>query len=378
MLKSLPKKVVQLSLAVFLLTTSSLYAPRATTKVRNNNNKPLYKQTLTNIYKLVRRGKNNQRVRRRNIENRFDKELILDQNNCMFSKIQNPDFLISLVIKNDLESLELLSAKSIFYNPFTKNKKGNSAIENSVKIKFPEALILRELLLNEIRKNNFLCQPDKTYQILKQKINKTTILRSAVFSRNVDAINTLLLHGADSTITNSDNIMPIDIAATMNDKNGHEIFNILFNNLRAKYKDKSNRLKQFLNENRIPLNRQHTIYGTILHSAVLSGKVDIVKTLLLHGADANNKNTNGQTALHLAAFGRNAEVVKTLLLHGANVLLLNSNNKTPINIAATMNNKNGHEIFNILFNNLCRKYKHQGDLLRKLLKAKTKTFHVFL
>ncbi len=54
---------------------------------------------------------------------------------------------------------------------------------------------------------------------------------------------------------------------------------------------------------------------TPLHTAIVFGNLEIVKTLLWRGANPNhNNNVNKNTPLHLAAFNANKKIVEILLL----------------------------------------------------------------
>ncbi|MGL9762250.1 MAG: ankyrin repeat domain-containing protein [Wolbachia sp.] len=117
-----------------------------------------------------------------------------------------------------------------------------------------------------------------------------------------------------------------------------------------------------------------TIKYTLLHVAIFSGRLDIVKHLIadkkadvdargsddktaLHLAasnghldtvkyfvdeknvDVNQLNNDGNTALHLAAENGNTEIVKVLLNAKADPLLKNKNGKTPRDLATDENVK---------------------------------------
>lgn len=58
---------------------------------------------------------------------------------------------------------------------------------------------------------------------------------------------------------------------------------------------------------------------TPLHRAVISGNVDLTRTLLEDGSNANCAARGGMTPLHYAAYQRNAELVRLLKNYGANL-----------------------------------------------------------
>eukprot|EP00698_Gefionella_okellyi_P023395 TRINITY_DN7985_c0_g1_i1.p1 TRINITY_DN7985_c0_g1~~TRINITY_DN7985_c0_g1_i1.p1 ORF type:complete len:2097 (+),score=350.14 TRINITY_DN7985_c0_g1_i1:158-6448(+) len=73
---------------------------------------------------------------------------------------------------------------------------------------------------------------------------------------------------------------------------------------------------------------------TPLHFACLNGHKKTARLLVLHGADVNKANLDGNTPLHLAASANKAEVVQMLLESSADVRLRNQQGQSPIHVAA--------------------------------------------
>ena len=74
---------------------------------------------------------------------------------------------------------------------------------------------------------------------------------------------------------------------------------------------------------------------TVLMTAARTGNVDMVKSLLVHGADVNAKdNPRGQTALMWAVAEKHPEVARTLIDHGADVHARSTSGFTPLLFAA--------------------------------------------
>ncbi|KJV56561.1 ankyrin repeat family protein [Orientia chuto str. Dubai] len=73
-----------------------------------------------------------------------------------------------------------------------------------------------------------------------------------------------------------------------------------------------------------------------LITATIKGYNDVVHSLLVHGADVEQGGINGNTALHYASV-RSVELVKTLVAHGANVNCQNTLWDTPLHLAAGYN-----------------------------------------
>jgi len=76
---------------------------------------------------------------------------------------------------------------------------------------------------------------------------------------------------------------------------------------------------------------------TPLMSAARYGKLDMVKLLLVRGANVNVKNSDGTTALKLASGGGYTEIVKLLLDRGANVNACDEGNRTALHLATLEN-----------------------------------------
>ena len=76
--------------------------------------------------------------------------------------------------------------------------------------------------------------------------------------------------------------------------------------------------------------------------AVFYGYEDIVKQLLIFGANPNIKNRHGSTALHEAAthIRESVEIVEDLLRYGANINAQNKNGQTPLHCFVTICSRN--------------------------------------
>lgn len=82
--------------------------------------------------------------------------------------------------------------------------------------------------------------------------------------------------------------------------------------------------------------------GTILHDAIASGKVSIVKLLLQAKADVNATTQDNRTCLHVAArtgYSGNTEIVKELLKSGADVNIQTKDKRTALHFATWRGNK---------------------------------------
>ena len=73
---------------------------------------------------------------------------------------------------------------------------------------------------------------------------------------------------------------------------------------------------------------------TALHRATAFNQTDVIKRLLLEGADVNRQTRFFKnTPLHMAAENNSTEAVRFLLDNGADINLKNDDNKTPLDEA---------------------------------------------
>jgi len=77
-------------------------------------------------------------------------------------------------------------------------------------------------------------------------------------------------------------------------------------------------------------------FGTLLHGAVVRRDLPLVRMLLAHGADVNDRDNQGDTPLYKTAlhFQRNVEIAKLLIEKGANVSARNNEGQVPLHLAA--------------------------------------------
>jgi len=74
--------------------------------------------------------------------------------------------------------------------------------------------------------------------------------------------------------------------------------------------------------------------STPLHRASAMGHVEVVRTLLEHGADMTAQNEDGSTPLHRASRRGCVEVLRVLLEHGADATAQDKNRSTPLHQAS--------------------------------------------
>ena len=82
-------------------------------------------------------------------------------------------------------------------------------------------------------------------------------------------------------------------------------------------------------------NTRDAMGATALHDAVWSGRVELVRLLLDHGADPNIPHAEGlSTPLHYAAIKGNAAIAAILIDHGADINAADRSGSTALHLAA--------------------------------------------
>lgn len=72
---------------------------------------------------------------------------------------------------------------------------------------------------------------------------------------------------------------------------------------------------------------------TALIAAVINHRTDVVKRLLLEGADVNRQDRFKKVPLHITVRENNSELTRLLLNAGADINIKNNENKTPLDEA---------------------------------------------
>jgi cytohesin len=92
--------------------------------------------------------------------------------------------------------------------------------------------------------------------------------------------------------------------------------------------------------------REDCFYYTALHRAVMGGHTDVVKLLLIKGADVDVRGgPDSETPLHYAAMLRTAtDIVEILITNGADVNAKNAAGETPLHYAAEHGSKDMAEL----------------------------------
>ena len=166
--------------------------------------------------------------------------------------------------------------------------------------------------------------------------NGCTPLHSAALQGHLEIVALLLKCGADRNIRNLDDKTPLDLAS----ENGkHEVANVLSrsgtspdpsasSDSQNRHANVSQLTRPHEDEER-SRNQQRSLF-----SAVENGQLDIVRSLLEHGADVDEMNILRRTALAEASRDGNLQLATLLIEHGAHVNSRDADGWTPLHVAS--------------------------------------------
>jgi serine/threonine protein kinase len=154
----------------------------------------------------------------------------------------------------------------------------------------------------------------KTNKYSKQELDQALIVASKmnIGSRGLSIIKVLISKGANVNMTH------LHRSSIMNC-----ILNGKYNTLKLLLENKADpNLRHFKGNNSL-------IQCTRMIEALAPSKINLlIETLLVHKADINQQDDDGNTALHKAVKYRHRPTIKCLLRNGAKFDILNKNNKT--------------------------------------------------
>ena len=254
------------------------------------------------------------------------------------------------VYEGCIANLEHLSVESMEHI----DNNGDSAIHLAAK-KFNNPIIIDYMIKRGVNLN-----------ITSEKQGNTP-LHLACYNYHVEVVKSLVMAGADDSITNMNGEIPAYTLFDNNDKfKSREAYEILkylktvdtgiaytgetplLRMLRRSPNYEYEMIETFIDKG-VDINHTDNSGNTplIVH-ADRRGDTDIVKLLLEEGADINARNDKGNTALMYIIKHGNNELARYLIKKGADYNTINKDNQTPVSIAI----ENGMEAVLQLMNNI--------------------------
>ncbi|MDX1711879.1 MAG: ankyrin repeat domain-containing protein, partial [Rhodovibrionaceae bacterium] len=93
--------------------------------------------------------------------------------------------------------------------------------------------------------------------------------------------------------------------------------------------------RYLLDEEAVDVDMRSGLDGaTALHVAVHTGRLDMARLLIAHGADVHARAAGGTTALHMAARGGHVGALELLVAEGADINATMGSTTTPLSVAA--------------------------------------------
>ena len=236
-----------------------------------------------------------------------------------FSSEEVHDFFSSISEENEQKYISALKNSSLKLWTFL-NEDGLTSLHQSISLNLYE--LSKEIINaanNNLSKNEF-------YSFINSKTNKgQTPIHYASFVGNIKIIKLLIQNGADisSKTNNGFNVLHL---ATM----GNKITSFYY----------------FIERYKMDINFKDLKDNTSLHLATYFNSKKIFNFLLTNkDIDINAKNKEGFTPLHYAVISQNKNMVKKLLMKGADSSIKNNKLLTPYEIAKENNYNSIKSIF---------------------------------
>ena len=292
-------------------------------------------------------------------------EAVVNEKNAGFTDSNgNTPLHLALICDAPLSKIQYII--SLMKDVNTRNKDGNSALFLSIlknRQKVGELLLAKnaDIFSTNTNNNSPLRLALKyggsvqdwliTSKTIKQKDGTgNTVLHYAAEWQYKDAINGLVMKGADITAKNANGETALFSAVKTN--NPEIIQTVVDCGADIKVRDNLGSTAMHtavrwdapasidkLLALGINVNAQNTAGKSPLAEAVVAGKFDIAKKLLSAGADANTSDSNGVTVLMDAIRGCSKDSVKLLLSYGANPNVQEVNGRNAYHEAAYMADK---------------------------------------
>jgi ankyrin repeat protein len=273
--------------------------------------------------------------------------------------VESPSYPVKIsrhtLRKKILEFMKSINSGNLHYLEEIEN--GKMTVESSEQIFSTSSMIEKNITFFWAALNNRVDLLESLYKCgvdvhFSEPTEGFTALHLGAFSDSVDCTMFLISHGADVNFI-SHKYTPLETACF---HNSFKVAKLLLENGAA------------VHVTRKFQNKEHTSYGTPLHSAVKANAIECVQLLLAEGAEINPEESIGisplhiaaemgylqcmnilldsgcdpnlttadtrNSALHLAADGGFSECISLLLHKGANADARNHKGQTPLHLAA--------------------------------------------
>nr|Q25338.1 RecName: Full=Delta-latroinsectotoxin-Lt1a; Short=Delta-LIT-Lt1a; AltName: Full=Delta-latroinsectotoxin; Short=Delta-LIT; Flags: Precursor [Latrodectus tredecimguttatus]CAA63363.1 delta-latroinsectotoxin precursor [Latrodectus tredecimguttatus]prf//2211313A delta-latroinsectotoxin [Latrodectus tredecimguttatus] len=187
-----------------------------------------------------------------------------------------------------------------------------------------------------------------------QSTSGLTPFHLAIINESQEVAESLVESNADLNIQDVNHMAPIHFAASMGSikmlrylisiKDKVSINSVTENNNWtplhfAIYFKKEDAAKELLKQDDINLTIVADGNLTVLHLAVSTGQINIIKELLKRGSNIEEKTGEGYTSLHIAAMRKEPEIAVVLIENGADIEARSADNLTPLHSAAKIGRK---------------------------------------
>eukprot|EP01102_Stenamoeba_stenopodia_P004114 TRINITY_DN142_c0_g1_i2.p1 TRINITY_DN142_c0_g1~~TRINITY_DN142_c0_g1_i2.p1 ORF type:complete len:543 (+),score=125.45 TRINITY_DN142_c0_g1_i2:281-1909(+) len=252
--------------------------------------------------------------------------------------------IYSAIINSEVETLphlcSLLQVKFVSFIPLPANKRNRTTTwlhlaasectKDSKKL-FDYLLNTKKEKRNDKSSNDTLddeCGDNSShyyYRVNDKNANGWTPLHEAAHAGNFDAVVSLLSHGADVSIDNSDSALPLHYFVKhdfSNEKGCSEDMYTLYNTVET-----------LLGEGGKLINHTDSRKATALHYACMAKQEEFVRLLIRNNAKLDVLDKNEQTPLHYAIMARASTLIKMLVDAGADISNLPTPASSPLQIA---------------------------------------------
>ena len=180
-------------------------------------------------------------------------------------------------------------------------------------------------------------------QVDSRDNNDQTPLHLAAFKGRLDIVKLLVGCGADPSMHDDNNKTPMDLAFDNQKLDAANFLSPLTRYLRGAAQSTNSscispsRRRNFVEmpEPRVDDAKRTKTRQPSIHAATENGQVDVVRSLLDHGSDVDERDSSRRTALAVASRHGKLQIAKLLIERGADVNSRGATGQTPLHLAST-------------------------------------------